>query len=195
MSDDKILLPGSGVLYMKVGTHADEALEDIVERKRREIDKAGYALWGYGGNTCHPTTMVQPFARDYEMRGQTIHLVMQPMQSNHFAVTARAEEMSADGVSWDPIPKPIDVVGSRFALAIKGLHETQLELPLGHTRVAAGLKRGRRGDMYIRGRVDKAVLEIVDEDDLELPEAAEATVKQIGLVAELVAPYAVFVRN
>jgi hypothetical protein len=194
MNDDEILLPGSGVLYMKVGTHADEPLKEIVERKRREIDRAGYALWGYGGNTCHPTTMVQPFARDYEVRGQTIHLVMQSMQSNHFAVTARAEEMSSDGVSWQPIPAPLAVVGSRYALAIKDLHETQLELPLGHTRVAAGLKRGRRGDMYIRGRVDKAVLEIV-EDDLDLAEADEATVKQIGLVAEIVAPYAVFVRN
>ncbi len=194
MNDDQILMPGSGVLYMKVGTHADEPLSAIVERKRREIEDAGYALWGYGGNTCHPTTMVQPFARDYEVRGQTIHLVMQPMQSNHFAVTARAEEMSSDGVSWQPIPEPIAVVGSRFALAIRDLRETELELPLGHTRVAAGLKRGRRGDHYIKGRVDKAVLEIVD-DDLDLPDADEAAVKQIGLVAELVAPYAVFVRN
>jgi hypothetical protein len=92
-----IIKPGAGVLYMKVGTHANEPLDEIIERKQAEIDAAGFALWGYGGNTCHPTTMVQPFARDFELRGETIHLVMHPMVSNHFAVTTRAEEMSTDG--------------------------------------------------------------------------------------------------
>ena len=64
-----IIEPGAGVLYMKVGTHAQESLEDIVERKSREIREAGYGMWGYGGNTCHPSTMVQPFAREFQARG------------------------------------------------------------------------------------------------------------------------------
>jgi hypothetical protein len=71
MKVDTIIRPGAGVLYMKVGTHAGESLEDILRRKTREIEEAGYALWGYGGNTCHPLTMVQPFARDFERRGST----------------------------------------------------------------------------------------------------------------------------
>ena len=41
--------PGDAVLFMKVGTHAEERLEDILKRKQREIDEAGYAMWGYGG--------------------------------------------------------------------------------------------------------------------------------------------------
>ena len=53
--------PGDGILFMKVGVHARESLEDIIERKDKEIRDAGYALWGYGGSTCHPSTMVQPF--------------------------------------------------------------------------------------------------------------------------------------
>jgi hypothetical protein len=36
---------------MKVGTHAQESLEDIIARKSKEIDDAGYAMWGYGGKT------------------------------------------------------------------------------------------------------------------------------------------------
>ena len=56
----KIIEPGSGLLYMKVGTHARETLEDIIRRKTKEIEDTGYAFWGYGGNTCHPRTMVQP---------------------------------------------------------------------------------------------------------------------------------------
>ena len=187
-----IIKPGAGVLYMKVGTHANEPLDEIIERKQAEIDAAGFALWGYGGNTCHPTTMVQPFARDFELRGETIHLVMHPMVSNHFAVTTRAEEMSTDGQAWTPVPDAINVLGSRYALAIVGLHPVEFALPLSQTRVAVGNSRGRRGNEYIQGRVDKAVLEVVDEppDD----EGPERAAEEIGLVAQLVEPFAVFVR-
>ena len=79
---------------MKVGTHAGESLEDILRRKTREIEEAGYALWGYGGNTCHPLSMVQPFARDFERRGATIYLCMEPMDLSHFAVSERATASS-----------------------------------------------------------------------------------------------------
>lgn len=192
MSD--ILKPGSGILFMKVGTHANESLDDIVARKQAEIDEAGYALWGYGGNTCHPVTMVQPFASSAESAGTPIHLCMQPMQSNHFAVTARATEFSTDGFSWEEVPPAINVIGSRFALAIEQLHTEQFELPLSHTKVAIGNQTGRRGDRYIKGRVDKACLEYVAEADPE-PDPDEEKVIDIGLVAELRKPYAVFVRN
>jgi hypothetical protein len=190
-----IIRPGAGVLYMKVGTHANEPLHEIIARKQAEIDQAGFGLWGYGGNTCHPSTMVQPFARDFELRGEAIHLVMEPMQSSHFAVSARAEEMSPDGIDWQPIPNPINVLGSRYALAITGLQPVELELPLTHTRVAIGNSRGRRGDEYIKGRVDKAILEVVDhEPEPSTPDPRPGAAAEIGLVAELVRPYAVFVR-
>jgi hypothetical protein len=192
MSD--IVHPGAGLLFMKVGTHANEPLDEIIARKQAEIDGAGFALWGYGGNTCHPTTMVQPFARDFEVRGQAIYLVMQPMESSHFAVTARAQELSTNGIEWEPIPAPINVVGSRYALAIQNLEIVEFQLPLDRTRVAAGNSRGRRGDEYIKGRVDKAVLEVV-EDEPQGPTDTELRAIDIGLAARLVKPYAVFVRT
>lgn len=190
-----IIRPGAAVLYMKVGTHANEPLDEIIARKQAEIDQAGFALWGYGGNTCHPSTMVQPFARDFELRGEAIHLVMEPMQSNHFAVSVRAEEMSPDAVDWQPIPDPINVLGSRYALAIKDLRPVELELPLTRTQVAIGNSQGRRGDEYIKGRVDKAVLEVMDHDpEPSTRDPRPGASAEIGLVAELVKPHAVFVR-
>lgn len=117
--DDR-LNPGGGVLFIKVGTHAQETLEKIIERKTKEIEQAGYSLWGYGGNTCHPETMVQPFAKGYERLGQTVRVLMQPMVSSHFAEPVRADEFSIDGLKWNAIPAAINVLGSRFALAIKG---------------------------------------------------------------------------
>jgi hypothetical protein len=193
---NEIIRPGAGVLYMKVGTHANEPLDEIIARKQAEIDATGFSLWGYGGNTCHPTTMVQPFARDFELRGETIHLVMHPMVSNHFAVTARAAEMSIDGREWQQIPDAINVVGSRYALAITDLQRVEFALPLAQTRVAVGNSRGRRGDEYIQGRVDKAVLEVMgDALDGQDVEQSARPAEEIGLAAKLVDPFAVFVRT
>lgn len=186
-----IVTPENGILFMKVGTHAQESLEDIIARKTKEIEEAGYALWGYGGNTCHPTRMVQPFARAYKKRGGTIYLCMQPMESKHFAEPVRASKSSSDGINWEEIPGPINVRGSRYALAIKSLHKEDFELPLSNTRVAIGTSTGRCGADYIAGRVDKACLEFAEQP----VDGNDAEPVHIGLVAELVEPFAVFLRN
>lgn len=187
-----LLEPGAGFVYMKVGTHASEPLADIYARKRREIDEAGYGLWGYGGNTCHPLSMLQPFAREYVARDGVIYLCMQEMNSRHFAEQVRASQMTADGLHWEKIPDPVNVLGSRFALRIVELRQESFELPLTGTRVAFGNSRGRRGDMYISGHVDKGCLELVEE----APSApvADPKIVQIGLVARLAEPYAVIVK-
>jgi hypothetical protein len=185
------LRPGDGIVFMKVGTHANEPLSEIIQRKQREIDDAGFALWGYGGNTCHPLTSVQPFAHDYTQRQEPIYLVMQPMESKHFAVQDRAKDYSVDGIHWEEIPPEINVLGSRFALAIDSLDEKEFELSLAHTQVAVGNHRGRRGDTYIRGHVDKACLAVTaGAGDLD-----EVPPVRIGLVAHMVEPYAVLLRN
>lgn len=178
------------LLYMKVGTHAQEDLADIIARKSREIEQAGLSMWGYGGNTCHPTTMVQPFARRARGASRPIILCMQPMDSRHSAEPIRAEEYSVDGVGWQPVPEAINVLGSRYALCINSLEEVDEELDLEATRVALGNSMGKRGDKYVRGRVDKACLEIADPS-----EGSGDNIVPIRLVAEIVEPYAVFLRN
>ena len=189
----KIIRPGAGILFMKVGTHAQETLEDIIERKTKEIVDAGYALWGYGGNTCHPETMVQPFARTYEQRGEAIYLCMHEMESKHFAEPLRADQFSEDGTTWQDVPAAISVRGSRYALVINTLQREELELPLASTKVAIGNSQGRTGDRYITGRVDKACLEVIAVASPSVS-AAEPSI-HIGLVAQLISPYAVYVRN
>lgn len=180
--------PGDAILYMKVGTHANEPLNDIIKRKQHEIDRAGYAMWGYGGNTCHPTTVVQPFARRNLALQEPIRLVMEPMDSKHFATPVRADEFSIDGVTWREIPQDINVLGSRYALCIDNLRRIESSLSLGDTRVAMGNSSGQTGSRYIRGRVDKACLDIVEGGDAD-------RIVQIGLIADLVEPFAVFLRN
>ncbi len=188
-----VIHPGAGVLYMKVGTHANEPLESIIDRKRKEIEDEGFGMWGYGGNTCHPTTMVQPFAKMFEERGEAIHLCMEEMDSRHFAEQIRADEYSADGQNWLEVPPGIKPLGSRFALLIRSLELVDLELSLAQTQVAVGRSQGRIGSEYIQGQSDKACLEVMPPaQGVELP--GDST-KKIKLVADLMEPYAVFLRN
>ncbi|HYS05516.1 MAG TPA: hypothetical protein VEW47_10025 [Candidatus Dormibacteraeota bacterium] len=183
---------GDGLVYMKVGTHAQEPLDKIVGRKTREIEEAGYALWGYGGGTCHPLTMVQPFARSYVKRSGVIYLCMQPMLSRHFAEQVRARHFSADGTTWKEIPPTINCIGSRYALVITDLRQEDFELDLSHTSVAIGNSMGLPGQDYVKGRVDKACLEVTRIGG-EAPEDGPSI--HIGLTAKIVEPYAVFVRE
>ena len=188
----EIVTPGQGILFMKVGTHAQESLEEIIVRKTKEIEDEGFALWGYGGNTCHPRTMVQPFAETVVERGGVIYLCMQPMESHHFGEKIRAKDWSADGLGWNSVPDGINVLGSRFALVIKHLRQEEFTLPLSRTRVAIGRSMGRAGSKYLKGQVDKACLVVTPGGEMaNVPDHMEVN---IGLVAELISPYAVFVR-
>ncbi|UNZ54061.1 hypothetical protein [Agrobacterium tumefaciens] len=191
---NEIVRPGAGLLFMKVGTHAQESLADIIARKRQEIEKVGHTLWGYGGPTCYPTTMVQPFAKAFAERDQPIHLVMEAMESNHFADPLCAAESSADGVNWEKIPEAIEVRGSRFALKITSLQEADFILPLQQTIVPVGPNRGRAGSRYVKGKVDKACLEVTDHAELTNEDTTKLE-RKINLLAELAAPFAVFLRN
>lgn len=189
----KVIDPGRRILFMKIGIHAKEPLDQIVARKLREIEQVGFALWGYGGNTCHPTSMVQPFAESTAERGEVITLCMKEMRSGHFADPVRASDFSIDGIKWQRIPTQINVLGSRYALAIKNLRTEEFELPLANTTVAIGRSRGATGSNYVRGRVDKACL--LMGEHIAPPPGADAITEPIGLVADLCAPYAVFLKN
>lgn len=184
-----ILDPRNGLIFMKIGLHAQESIDDIVERKKREFDNAGKIFWGYGGNTCHPTTMVQPFAKQISSRNGSVLLVMHKMNSKHSAPPALAKEYSDDGINWQPIPKGVEVRGSRYALVLGNLKELELDLPLGQLSVAIGRSRGALADTYLRGHVDKGCFELLKKDHTPTAET-----KHIDLVAPVRAPYAVFLR-
>lgn len=185
-----ILRPGHGLVFMKVGTHARETLPDIIARKRRELDKAGVIFWGYGGNTCHPLTFVQPFAKNHAAAGEDVFLIMEKMDSRHFAEPEVAKDYSDDGVTWHDVPKGVEVRGSRYAMVLGSLEEKEFDVDLTALSVASGASRGRTAFQYLKGRVDKGCFDVLDSGHVPEPNQT----KRISLVARLKAPYAVFLR-
>jgi hypothetical protein len=186
----EILKPGAPFLFMKVGVHANESLQDILDRKRKEIEQAGVSFWGYGGSSCHPFNAVQPFVKEVSDKGTTVRLLMQEITSRHFA-EGLAKEYSADGgKTYHPVPKGVKVLGSRYALVIKTLDEIDINIPLSQTLVGIGNKVGLSGANYIRGHVDKACLIY---NPLAAPADGESPI-HLRLAAELGEPYAVVLR-
>lgn len=76
---------------------------------------------------------------------------------------------------------------------LQSLEIQELALPLAATEVAVGPSQGRPGNRYIQGHADKACLEVVDVGQTVNLQGAHEI--QISLVAEVVEPYAVFLRH
>ncbi|MCK9392173.1 MAG: hypothetical protein M0Q01_11485 [Syntrophales bacterium] len=183
--------PNAGLLLMKVGLHAGETFDHILERKRQEYKNAGVIFWGYGGNTCHPTRAVQPFARMKLEKRENIYIVMEEINSNHPPTKIVAEEYSVDGIHWQPIPTGIEVRSSRYAVVLDELQDGDLDIDLSEYKVAVGPSLGKVASDYILGRVDKACITKSQEPLAHRP----PQIKKISHIARIVEPYAVFLRN
>jgi hypothetical protein len=181
----------SGFVFMKIGTHAGESFEEILERKQREIEMAGRSFWGYGGTSCHPLTQVQPFARNLARSNAPVYLFMEYIHSTADPDIVPATEFSADSVNWEPIPEGISVIGSRYALVLDEIRPGELEIPFEQFEVGIGKSRGKRASDYIAGHVDKACL--VRTTGSPSPKR-EQKIRKISYIAKLVEPYGVLLR-
>ena len=180
------------LLFMKVGDHAGETWEQILDRKRRELDAAGKIFWGYGGSACHPLTQVQPFVKAEIESGRPPSLLMQSIRSIHDHDIYPAVEYSIDGVEWEQIPDGVRVTGSRYAMILGEINEGDFMIDPRRFAVGIGPSRGKRADKYLSGRTDKACL-IPATPSVELPPDPESA-KKIDFFGRLVAPYAVLLR-
>lgn len=181
---------GDAFVFMKVGTHAGEELDSIIKRKLKEIEKTGMSFWGYGGPTCHPIKQIQPFAKRIVEKKGNIYLCMETIQSNADPDIVPATEYSVDGISYEPIPDGITVTGSRYAIVLDEITPEVFDIPIEAYEVASGRSKGRAADSYIRGHVDKACIELVNERMSLVTDKF----RHISLVGKMKEPYAVFVK-
>jgi hypothetical protein len=168
------------------------ATNEIVARKIHEIDCLGYTFWGYGGNTCHPTMIVQPFAQERAGQGNPVYICMEEMEAaSYFGEPQAAAEYSQDGRAWHPVPEQIAVRGSRYALRIEALRTADFTLPLESTRVRVGTSSGRLGSRFVAGAIDKACLVF----EPGAGPAEPGSHRKISPVARVCEPYAMLLRN
>ncbi len=175
------------IVVMKVGIHAREALSAIVRRKQIEENRAGFALWGYGGVLCHPLSQILPFVASLPTDKHVV-VCMMFTPSRNLLAPEPAREMSQDGRAWTQIPPHCQVTGSRYALVFRNLRTCKKRIDLGSYAVAVGPSRGVNLANYLRHRIDKACA-VYDRSATPTGRPSE-----IVLTANLVFPYAVFVR-
>jgi hypothetical protein len=181
-------------IFMKVGDHAAEPWEKILERKRREFQRTGHIFWGYGGSACHPISQVQPFARIAVQEHGKVVLVMEQIDSRAEPDLLPATEFSRDGIKWEPIPDGISVVGSRYAFILDEIQPGDLDIELAKYEVAVGPSSGKPCEAYLSGHVDKGCFVKSTK-----PRATDATagklVRKARFFAKLKEPYAVLLRG
>ena len=184
---------GHAVIFMRVGNHAGETFESILERKRRELEAAGKIFWGYGGTTLHPIKHVQPFAKLWVAQQGSIHIVMEQIDSKADPDVLPATEFSVDGLNWEAIPSGIEVTGSRYAIVLDEIKPGQLDFDLENFEVGIGPSKGKNAAQYVRGRVDKGCF--VSKESNEAESTGSRRVVPIGFQARILEPYAVMLRN
>lgn len=177
-------------VFMKVGNHAGESFETILKRKNNEYKKTGMIFWGYGGVACHPINQVQTFARLYTNKSKNIYLIMNSISSNDTQSVLPAKEFSKDGVSWEPIPKGINVTGSKYAIVLDEIRPIEMTIDLNDYEVAVGPSRGKTASLYLKGRTDKACLIKKDSLDTETSDK----IKKVDFAAKIIDPFAVLLR-
>lgn len=177
-------------VFMKVGNHAGETFEKIIERKNEEFRVAGKIFWGYGGTACHPINQVQPFVKHFEKDG-SVYLLMQEIDSKAEPLIAPAKQYSVDGINWQDIPEGISVTGSRYALVLDEIQTTDFEIDTNSYQIGAGPSAGKNATDYMKGHIDKACL--IKSADNEKEAAPKS--KKIKLAAKLIEPYAVLLKS
>ena len=185
--------PPQAFIFMRVGSHAGESFETILERKQRELQDAGRIFWGYGGTTLHPIKHVQPFAKLWVQKEGQINILMEPIDSHADPDVLPANEFSIDGIAWKPIPQGIVVTGSRYAIVLDEIKPGELNLNLGEFEVGIGPSRSRNAAGYVRGRVDKGCF-VASQPEIDLP-VVQPKPTTIGFQARLIDPYAVMLRH
>jgi hypothetical protein len=183
--------PPEAFIFMKVGNHASENFDAILERKNREREQAGRIFWGYGGTACHPLMQVQPFARHYVKEQGCIYLLMEPIDSKADPDIDLAREYSYDGVTWHPLPDGISVIGSRYALVLDEIEPANIKIDLEKYVVGIGHSRGKKAAKYLQGRIDKGCLTAGSASSVSVGAPLK---KSIKFSAKLLEPYAVLLR-
>lgn len=144
------------IIIMKYGVHAQEDVQNIIIRKKREYDETGKVFWGYNGVLCNPGTQILPFLEENQKKSEETYLLLVRTFSDYNGEGYIGEKFSYDKKVWKEIPKGINVIGSKYAIVCDDLIECNYKICLNNYRIAVGKSFQKPLQEYFRGRVDKA---------------------------------------
>lgn len=188
----------NNIIFMKYGVHGSESVESIIKRKQNENEDKSF-WWGYGSKVCHPLTQVKPFVQECNKSNEKVYLVLEYTSSvkstddknKADCLENRANQYSVDNKKWYEINNNINVFDSKYALICKNLKKVDLKINLSDYEVAIGGNKGKLLSDYINGQNDKGCARLTN---VKVDES-KAKIIQVDYIAEVVCPYAVFLRK
>lgn len=176
---------------MKYGVHAGHSVDSIINRKRADFEAHGRIYWGYGGTICHPLKQIQPFTEQAMQDGEKVYLALSRTNSALYNPQTQSSLYSVNGSEWYNVPKDMEIFGSRYAIICRELVRCSFEINTSAYLIGVGINRGKNLSQYLKGRVDKACAFYKGSEHND--EMQTKTVK-IDYIAEIVEPYAVFLK-
>ncbi len=147
-------------IFMKAGNFGEETLEEIVERKQRELNDVGWTYWGYGGKMgtgpLHPENQVQPFAGQWMKKPGSIQVLMEKIDGGSNIELPLAKKYSTvdsvDEEDWNCLPSGIHLSRTKWALVLDKIRPCHFRLDLRQFKVGIGDKKGTNAAEYLKGK-------------------------------------------
>jgi hypothetical protein len=179
---------------MKAGPYAGYSLDEIIDIKKKEQNEIGHFFWGYSGVFSRPHHL-EHFLRHAQENNSKIHVLFSKTESAYNLENPdRLTHFSENQSYWNKLDERVLLVGNaskpHFAITGKDLKEADFEIDLANYRLLEGMfpEHGRPLNRYFGNRVDKAY-------GYYLPTDEKPKEVHIDYIAELTAPFSVYVRQ
>lgn len=176
------------ILVSVVGSHAGETLEQIFERKQKEIEKAGFTFWLYKSHSAKPE-VVQKLARSNKKAFCYFIRASSQLGARPTKESKPATHFSVNGSVWKKIPNNILVTGSSrsaSALVLKDLKLTNYTIDLWRY----SNYNNRKEPALIR--LGNSTLPITKKSSLRNTNKMKSHIRDVVAVAELKTPFCVY---
>lgn len=180
------------IIVMKVGPHSNMSLSEIIKTKQNEELIHGVHYWGYSGVFCQPKK-TQEFCRwSLSVSNQAPKLILIETKSSYDSCIGNIKYFSSNGNDYEAFSGPVQLQGAQFAFVARTLKKVD-DFSLDDYIVVGGKNDGKPLPLHLRYRVNKSFARINPGNDIDKKE--DAAIQNTVLEAELVYPYAIWLKS
>lgn len=177
------------VVLSVMGPHAGEGEETIFSRKIEDVSRIGQTFWLCRSPAAAPSK-TRPFFGDRERAYALFLAPASPKGARPTTVATRATAFSENKLLWQPLPQGISPVTGHLGGGSYAFVLSQLEL----CAATIDLWRYTTRSEPVRFRLGASTLLAEVGDSSAHPARAKSRYRRVLAVAELVQPFAVWVR-